>query len=275
MSDVVLKVKSVASRVREVSNEISEGNSDLTRRFESQSQSLNKTSALMINVTQAAKRNADSAGHADELVTTARGQAERGGQVVKKAVSAMAEINDSAGRIADIIGVVDEIAFQTNLLALNAAVEAARAGEQGRGFAVVAAEVRSLAGRSAAAAKEIKGLIEDSVFKVEIGSALVRQSGETLEHIVASVGKVSQIVAEIAAASREQTSGIAQVNEAVGQIEEMTQHNASVVEQAALSSEAMAAEARELTTLIERFRMDSQAERSRVSKPLRELASVA
>jgi methyl-accepting chemotaxis protein len=168
----------------------------------------------------------------------------------------MAEINESSKKIADIIGVIDEIAFQTNLLALNAAVEAARAGEQGRGFAVVATEVRSLAGRSATAAKEIKELIQDSVRKVGDGSVLVTQSGQTLEQIVMSVKKVSDIVAEIAAASREQSSGIEQVNKAVMQMDEMTQQNAALVEQATAASQSMADQARDLTVMMEKYQID-------------------
>jgi methyl-accepting chemotaxis protein len=185
----------------------------------------------------------------------ARSQAEKGGDVVTQAVRAMDEINEASRRIADIIGVIDEIAFQTNLLALNAAVEAARAGEQGRGFAVVATEVRSLAGRSATAAREIKELIQDSVRKVQDGSLLVTQSGQTLEQIVASVKKVSDIVAEIAAASREQSSGIEQVNRAVTQMDQITQQNASLVEQATTSSQDMAEAARRLDQMMARYRL--------------------
>jgi methyl-accepting chemotaxis protein len=170
----------------------------------------------------------------------------------------MADINDSSKKIADIIGVIDDIAFQTNLLALNAAVEAARAGEQGRGFAVVASEVRSLAGRSATAAKEIKELIQDSVRKVEDGSVLVTQSGQTLEKIVSSVKKVSDIVAEIAAASREQSSGIEQVNRAVMQMDELTQQNAALVEEGTAASQAMAGQVRGLNDMLERYRVTEQ-----------------
>jgi methyl-accepting chemotaxis protein len=210
----------------------------------------------MEEMTSTVKQNADNAGQANQLATAARDQAEKGGSIVGKAVKAMAEINDSSKRIADIIGVIDEIAFQTNLLALNAAVEAARAGEQGRGFAVVASEVRSLAGRSATAAKEIKDLIQDSVKKVEDGSVLVTQSGQTLDQIVASVKKVSDIVAEIAAASREQSSGIEQVNRAVMQMDEMTQQNAALVEEATAASQSMANQARELNKMMNRYRID-------------------
>jgi methyl-accepting chemotaxis protein len=220
------------------------------------------------------KQNADNAGQANQLATAARDQAEKGGAIVGKAVKAMAEINDSSKKIADIIGVIDEIAFQTNLLALNAAVEAARAGEQGRGFAVVASEVRSLAGRSATAAKEIKDLIQDSVKKVEDGSLLVTQSGQTLDQIVSSVKKVSDIVAEIAAASREQSSGIEQVNRAVMQMDEMTQQNAALVEQATAASQSMADQARDLNKMMGRFRIDETAAVEWVS-PSAQRANVA
>jgi methyl-accepting chemotaxis protein len=212
----------------------------------------------MEQMTSTVKQNADNAGQANQLATAARDQAEKGGVVVGKAVRAMTDINEASKKIADIIGVIDEIAFQTNLLALNAAVEAARAGEQGRGFAVVATEVRSLAGRSATAAKEIKGLIKDSVRKVEDGSALVTQSGQTLEQIVSSVKKVSDIIAEIAAASREQSSGIEQVNKAIMQMDEMTQQNGSLVEEATAASQAMAEGARELTQMMDRFVLPGQ-----------------
>jgi methyl-accepting chemotaxis protein len=207
----------------------------------------------MEEMTTTVKQNADNAGQANQLALAARDQAEQGGMVVGKAVQAMSGINDSARKIADIISVIDEIAFQTNLLALNAAVEAARAGEQGRGFAVVASEVRNLAGRSATAAKEIKDLIQDSVKKVSDGSLLVTQSGQTLEQIVTSVKKVSDIVAEIAAASREQSLGIEQVGRAVMQMDELTQQNAALVEQATAASQGMTTEAGGLNEMMARY----------------------
>jgi methyl-accepting chemotaxis protein len=256
MANVVAKVKSAAVEVNRGADEISSGNANLSQRTEQQSSSLEETASSMEEMTSTVKQNADNAGQANQLATAARDQAEKGGAIVGKAVKAMAEINDSSKKIADIIGVIDEIAFQTNLLALNAAVEAARAGEQGRGFAVVASEVRSLAGRSATAAKEIKDLIQDSVKKVEDGSLLVTQSGQTLDQIVASVKKVSDIVAEIAAASREQSSGIEQVNRAVMQMDEMTQQNAALVEQATAASQSMADQARDLNKMMGRFRID-------------------
>lgn len=260
MADIVRRVKIAASEVYRGAEEISAGNANLSQRTEEQSSSLEETASSMEEMTSTVKQNADNAGQANQLATAARDQAEKGGAVVSQAVRAMAEINDASRRIADIIGVIDEIAFQTNLLALNAAVEAARAGEQGRGFAVVASEVRNLAGRSATAAKEIKDLIQDSVRKVQDGSLLVTQSGQTLEQIVASVKKVSDIVAEIAAASREQSSGIEQVNRAVMQMDELTQQNAALVEQATASSQAMADQARQLNEMMSRYRVSSRAE---------------
>ena len=250
---MVRDIKSAAAAVRMGAEEISKGNANLSQRTEEQSSSLEETASSMEQMTSTVKQNADNAGQANQLATAARDQAEKGGVVVGKAVRAMTEINEASKKIADIIGVIDEIAFQTNLLALNAAVEAARAGEQGRGFAVVATEVRSLAGRSATAAKEIKGLIQDSVRKVGDGSSLVTQSGQTLEQIVSSVKKVSDIIAEIAAASREQSSGIEQVNKAVMQMDEMTQQNAALVEEATAASQAMAEGAGELNRMMERF----------------------
>ena len=255
MTDVVRRVKGAASEVYRGAEEISQGNANLSQRTEEQSSSLEETASSMEEMTSTVKQNADNAGQANQLATAARDQAEKGGAVVSQAVRAMADINDASRRIADIIGVIDEIAFQTNLLALNAAVEAARAGEQGRGFAVVASEVRNLAGRSATAAKEIKDLIQDSVRKVSDGSLLVTQSGQTLEQIVASVKKVSDIVAEIAAASREQSSGIEQVNRAVMQMDELTQQNAALVEEATASSQAMADQARELNEMMARYQV--------------------
>jgi methyl-accepting chemotaxis protein len=206
-------------------------------------------------MTSTVKQNADNASQANQLAAAARDQAENGGAVTADTVRAMTEIAASSKKIVEIIGVIDEIAFQTNLLALNAAVEAARAGDQGRGFAVVASEVRSLAGRSATAAKEIKSLIQDSVQKVEDGSRLVTHSGQALEQIVMSVKKVSDIVAEIAAASREQSSGIDQVNRAVLEMEEMTQRNAALVEQATAASQAMTGQARTLNAMMARYRI--------------------
>jgi methyl-accepting chemotaxis protein len=255
MATVVSRVKRVAAEVHRGADEISAGNSNLSQRTEEQSSSLEETASSMEEMTTTVKQNADNAAQANQLALAARDQAEKGGTVVSQAVSAMTGINEASKKIADIIGVIDDIAFQTNLLALNAAVEAARAGEQGRGFAVVASEVRSLAGRSATAAKEIKQLIQDSVRKVEDGSVLVTQSGQTLEKIVASVKKVSDIVAEIAAASREQSSGIEQVNRAVMQMDELTQQNAALVEEATAASQAMVEQVRGLNEMLGRFQV--------------------
>jgi methyl-accepting chemotaxis protein len=259
VTEMVSEVKVAAAEVLRGAEEISQGNANLSQRTEEQSSSLEQTASSMEEMTSTVKQNADNAGQANQLAAAARDQAEKGGSVVGNAVRAMAGINDSSKKISDIISVIDEIAFQTNLLALNAAVEAARAGEQGRGFAVVATEVRSLAGRSATAAKEIKELIQDSVRKVEDGSLLVTQSGQTLEQIVHSVKKVSDIVAEISAASREQSSGIEQVNKAVMQMDEMTQQNAALVEEATAASQSMADKARELSKMMGRYEVgDSQ-----------------
>src|SRR4051794_12653375 len=267
MAEVVSKVKAVAAEVHRGADEISTGNANLSQRTEEQSSSLEETASSMEEMTTTVKQNADNAGQANQLAMAARDQAEKGGSVVNQAVKAMSDINDASKKIADIIGVIDDIAFQTDLLALNAAVEAARAGEQGRGFAVVASEVRSLAGRSATAAKEIKELIQDSVRKVEDGSVLVTQSGQTLEKIVASVKKVSDIVAEIAAASREQSSGIEQVNRAVMQMDELTQQNAALVEQATAASQAMAEQVRGLNQMLDRYRVKDMIEAARSYAP--------
>ncbi len=253
ITETVSKVKLAAEEIHRGAQEISAGNSNLSLRTEEQASSLEETASSMEEMTTTVKQNADNAGQANQLALAAREQAEQGGMVVGKAVQAMSGINDAARKIADIISVIDEIAFQTNLLALNAAVEAARAGEQGRGFAVVASEVRNLAGRSASAAKEIKDLIQDSVKKVGDGSLLVTQSGQTLEQIVVSVKKVSDIVAEIAAASREQSLGIEQVGRAVMQMDELTQQNAALVEQATAASQGMTTEAGALNGLLARY----------------------
>jgi len=251
--ELVKRVKSSTSEVQTGAEEISRGNTNLSQRTEEQASSLEETASSMEEMTSTVKQTADNAGQANQLAMAARQQAEKGGTVVSAAVTAMNGINDASKKIADIIGVIDEIAFQTNLLALNAAVEAARAGEQGRGFAVVATEVRSLAGRSATAAKEIKALIQDSVAKVDEGSRLVDESGKTLEEIVGAVKKVTDIVAEIAAASREQSSGIEQVNRAVMAMDETTQQNAALVEEAAAASQAIVEQTQSLTNMIAHF----------------------
>jgi methyl-accepting chemotaxis protein len=217
----------------------------------------------MEEMTSTVRQTADNAAQANQLAVAARQQAEKGGNVVSTAVSAMGGINAASKKIADIIGVIDEIAFQTNLLALNAAVEAARAGEQGRGFAVVATEVRNLAGRSATAAKEIKALIQDSVAKVEEGTKLVDESGRTLDEIVSAVKKVTDIVAEIAAASREQSSGIEQVNKAVMQMDTTTQQNAALVEEAAAASQAIVEQTQALAGMVAHYNVGSTEARAR------------
>ena len=253
LTDIVQKIQAAAHAVNTAAAEISQGNMNLSQRTEEQASSLEETSSSMEEMTSTVQQNADNARQANQLAMSARERAEKGGAVVGSAVTAMNEINAASRKIADITGVIDEIAFQTNLLALNAAVEAARAGEQGRGFAVVASEVRNLAGRSATAAKEIKELIEDSVNKVEEGSRLVNKSGETLDEIVAGVKKVTDIVAEISAASQEQASGIEQVNKAVMQMDETTQQNAALVEEASAASESMREQAEQLSGLMQFF----------------------
>lgn len=259
LSDMVTEIRTGANNVSTSSSEISRGNTDLSQRTEEQASSLEETASSIEELTGSVNQNADNARQANQLASSARNQAGEGGKVVSSAITAMEEINTSSQKIADIIGVIDDIAFQTNLLALNAAVEAARAGEQGRGFAVVASEVRNLAQRSAEAAKEIKNLINDSVGKVTEGSRLVNESGETLDEIVLSVKKVSDIVAEIAASSNEQASGIEQVNKAVAQMDQMTQQNAALVEEAAAASESMDEQAKELSSLMDFFELDNVA----------------
>jgi len=259
MTEVMGEISGSAGLVLNGSQEIAQGNIDLSQRTEQQASSLEETASSMEEMTSTVKQNADNARQANQLAASARQLAEEGGGIVEKAVSAMTEITDSSNKMASIIGVIDEIAFQTNLLALNAAVEAARAGEQGRGFAVVASEVRNLAGRSATAAKEIKDLIENSIDKVQEGSKLVDDSGKTLTEIVGSVKKVNDIIAEIAAASLEQSEGIEQVNKAVAQMDEMTQQNAALVEQAAAASESMSEQATSLNELVGFFKTRGSA----------------
>jgi methyl-accepting chemotaxis protein len=258
LTDTVGDVRSASHSILAASSQISAGNANLSQRTEEQASSLEETASSMEEMTTTVKQNADSAARANQMAEATRAQAEKGGRVVGQAVAAMNEINVSSHKISDIITTIDGIAFQTNLLALNAAVEAARAGEQGRGFAVVAAEVRSLAQRSANAAKEIKGLIDDSVAKVGVGSKLVEQSGATLSEIVTSVKKVSDLVADIASASQEQSSGIDQVNRAIVQMDEMTQQNAALVEEAAAAARSLEDQARLLAQLMEFFKVGDE-----------------
>ena len=258
ISNVVGEVRQAAEHVSTASSEITQGNEDLSQRTSAQAGALEETSASMEEMTSTIKQNADNAKQANQLAVAAREVAEKGGAVTDKAVGAMDEINKSSKKIADIINVIDEIAFQTNLLALNAAVEAARAGEQGRGFAVVASEVRNLAQRSATAAKEIKTLINESVQKVGDGSDLVNRSGQTLAEIVDSVKRVTDIIAEISAASQEQASGIDQVNKAVMQMDQGTQQNAALVEQATSASQSMKQQAAALIEQVAFFKVSEQ-----------------
>jgi len=253
LAEVVAAIRRTADKVGSAANGLSIGNEELSTRTQSQASALEETASSMEQMTATVKQNADNAQQANQLASSVRAQAERGSQVVHRATDAMNEINASSNKIADIISVIDSIAFQTNLLALNAAVEAARAGEQGRGFAVVATEVRNLAQRSADAAKDIKDLIKDSVDKVKVGSELVSESGKTLAEILASVRKVSDIVAEIAAASSEQSAGIDQVNNAVTQMDAVTQENAARVDQASTESKSMQQHTEDLLQQISYF----------------------
>lgn len=259
LSAIVGEVRQGSDAVSTAAQQIARGNDDLSQRTQEQASSLEETASSMEEMTSTVKQNAENASHANQLARGAREQAERGGEVAGRAVLAMHEIDASSRKIGDIVGLIQEIAFQTNLLALNAAVEAARAGEQGRGFAVVATEVRSLAQRSAGAAKEIKDLIANSEEKVRNGSLLVSESGKALSEIVESVKKVTDIVAEIAAASQEQSAGIDQVNNAVMQMDEMTQQNAALVEEASAAARAMQEQARELTHQVGFFRLSDDA----------------
>ncbi|MFN4275918.1 MAG: methyl-accepting chemotaxis protein [Ferrovibrio sp.] len=248
------RLRDTATAVSGASAEISTGSQDLAQRTESQAASIEETAASMHEITTTVKQNADNAQAANQLATAARDTAERGGQVVSEAVSAVTQIEESARKIADIVGLIDEIAFQTNLLALNASVEAARAGEAGKGFAVVAQEVRALAQRSANASKDIKALITESNTQVKTGAELVNRTGASLTEIVASIKKVSDIVAEIAAASREQATGLDQINTAVGQMDEMTQRNAALVEETTAAAQSLSQQAGDLAEMVAFFR---------------------
>ena len=259
IAEIVGQVNESAEFINNSSQEIASGNNNLSQRAEQQAANLEETASSMEELTSTVKNNADNAQQANQVATSARQLAEQGGGIVSSAVSAMQEINESSNKIAEIIGVIDEIAFQTNLLALNASVEAARAGEQGRGFSVVATEVRNLAQRSATAAKESKELIQTSVQKVRSGTEFVNETGKSLNDIVTGVKKVGDIVAEIAAASAEQSQGIEQVNQAVSQMDEITQQNAALAEEASAASVSMSDQSNNMTQLLEFFKSGSYA----------------
>jgi methyl-accepting chemotaxis protein len=256
LGKIVSEVSSSSSSISTASSQIAAGNLDLSARTEQQASSLAETASSMEELTGTVKQNADNARQANQLAQSASEVALKGGEVVAQVVDTMDGINASSKKIVDIIGVIDGIAFQTNILALNAAVEAARAGEQGRGFAVVATEVRSLAQRSAAAAKEIKTLIDDSVAKVDAGSHLVEQAGSTMDEVVASVRRVTDIICEITAASSEQSSGIEQVNQAITQMDQVTQQNAALVEEAAAAAASLQDQANNLVSVVSVFKID-------------------
>jgi methyl-accepting chemotaxis protein len=258
--DIVSQVRAGTATIATASVEIAAGNQDLSGRTESQANTLEKTASAMGQLTSTVRQNASNAQQANVLAVSASEVAVRGGAVVSQVVETMASINDSSKKIVEIISVIDSIAFQTNILALNAAVEAARAGEQGRGFAVVATEVRNLAQRSAAAAQEIKSLIGDSVQRVESGARLVDQAGTTMEDIVLSVKRVTDIMNEISIASQEQTDGIVMVNEAIGQMDDATQRNAALVEQATAASTQLQDEAHALSAVVSIFKLQDQAQ---------------
>ena len=273
LRDIVSDVREGVSSVASASQQIASGNQDLSGRTEEQASSLQQTAASIEQISGAVKNNAESADHANKLADSASAAASHGGDLVTLAVKRISELEGSSKRIAEIVGVIDSIAFQTNILALNAAVEAARAGEQGRGFAVVAGEVRNLAQRSAAAAKEIKQLISDSVEKVEGGSKLVEQAGATMEEIVTSVKRVTDIMAEITAASVEQSSGIDQVNQAVTQMDEVTQQNAALVEEAAAAAESLEEQSQTLIEAVSIFKLPGSGGSSSRTSSSRSIAS--
>ena len=270
---IVSEVRQGTDTIATASSQIATGNQDLSSRTEEQASSLEQTAASMEELTSTVKQNADNARQANQLAVSASEVAVKGGEVVGQVVGTMASIDASSKKIVDIIGVIDGIAFQTNILALNAAVEAARAGEQGRGFAVVAAEVRSLAQRSASAAKEIKGLIADSVEKVDAGTRLVGDAGRTMEEIVDSVKRVTDIMGEITAASHEQTQGIEQINQAVTQMDQVTQQNAALVEEAAAAAGSLQEQATSLVQAVSVFNLGSEGAVSR--KPVAASARAA
>ena len=262
LSRTVGDVRSGTETITVASHQIASGNADLSSRTESQASSLEETASSMEELTSTVKQNADNARQANQLAVSASSVAAKGGTVVSQVVDTMGSIKESSRKIVDIIGVIDGIAFQTNILALNAAVEAARAGEQGRGFAVVAAEVRNLAQRSAGAAKEIKSLIGDSVDKVDAGSKLVDEAGQTMDLIVTSIKQVADIMGEITAATQEQSNGIEEVNQAITQMDEMTQQNAALVEQAAAAAESMQEQAQKLAAAVSIFKLNGDGQKA-------------
>ena len=272
MNDSLVKtvsdVRNGTETIPVASREIASGNADLSARTETQASSLEETASSMEELTSTVKQNADNARQANQLAVSASSVAEQGGKVVAQVVDTMGSIKDSSRKIVDIIGVIDGIAFQTNILALNAAVEAARAGEQGRGFAVVASEVRNLAQRSAGAAKEIKGLIGDSVDKVDAGSRLVDEAGQTMGLVVTSIRQVADIMGEITAATQEQSHGIEEVNQAIAQMDQMTQQNAALVEEAAAAAESMQEQAQKLAGAVSIFKLRGEQMAPAVSAPV-------
>ena len=272
LHETISQINDAVGTISGASTEIAQGNSDLSNRTEEQASNLEETAASMEEITGTVRLNAENANQANSLASQASSIAVEGGHLIQKVVSTMSSINESARKIADIIGVIDGIAFQTNILALNAAVEAARAGEQGRGFAVVASEVRTLAQRSANAAKDIKELISDSVTKIENGNVLVDQSGETMDKVVTAIKRVNDIMAEIAAASIEQATGIDEVGKAITQMDEMTQQNAALVEEAAAAAESMQAQAEQLASRVAMFKISSSPQSSKpVSKQVEKI----
>jgi methyl-accepting chemotaxis protein len=270
LSLMLTEIASASSQINQAASEISRGNSDLSGRTEQQASNLEETASSMEELTQTVRQNSDNACKASDLATAARTVAEHGGQMIQQVVTTMQLINQSAQQIADIISVMDGIAFQTNILALNAAVEAARAGEQGRGFSVVAAEVRSLAQRSANSAKDIKALISASVSRIHTGNQQVEQSGATMQQIVSSIRSVEQLMREIANASSEQTAGLDEINRAVTQMDDMTQQNAALVEEAAAAAESLLQQAEQLDLQVNRFALKQQvSERRETAAPVR------
>lgn len=265
LTEIIRRIKEAGDTINTAAKEISTGNTDLSQRTEEQASSLEETASSMEELTSTVKQNAENAKQANQLAVGASDIAVRGGDVVSQVVQTMSSISDSSKKVVDIISVIDGIAFQTNILALNAAVEAARAGEQGRGFAVVASEVRNLAQRSAAAAKEIKELISDSVEKVELGTELVDKAGRTMDEIVISVKRVTDIMGEITAASLEQSQGIEQVNQAITQMDDVTQQNAALVEQAAAAAESLEEQAQNLTRMMQTFKLGNESTNSPVA----------